>query len=403
MALADDPAMAAEPSPGAGTAGVAPIGDRHGGWRAAARRLRPTLAPLAMPVTLYLLSRVGVLLIASSVAYDSHLTFAQTLLAWDGKWYMAAALGYPHHNLPGSGNSAQNALGFFPGLPILIALVHVVLRIGVAKAGLLVTFATGLSASVSVWLFLRDTETRDGADLGTALVVFSPAAFVFSMVYSEGLLITASALCFVMLRRRRWVAAGLLAAVASATDPLGFLMVLPCAVAAWTAIRDGSDRRAIVAPVLAPMGAIGFFAFLWVWVGTPFAWFIAQHRGWQGGVPVASIPGEFAYLFQHGFSDVNDTIKAASFLVLLALLVVFIRIRPWPPVTAFVVGALVVAAASPIIGWTPRVALRAFPLLAVVGARIPRRWSFVVVGVSALLLAAVEAAALGAGVPPFTP
>jgi hypothetical protein len=224
-----------------------------------------------------------------------------------------------------------------------------------------------------------------------------------SMVYSEGLLITVMAGCFIALRRRRWVTAGVLAAVAGATDPLGTMAIVPCAIAAWRAIRRDGEGRSLAAPLLAPLGALGFFAFLWAWVGTPFAWFIAQRRGWQGGAPGTSIPGVFGWLFAHGFNDINDTVKVFSALVVAALVVLLIRSRPETILLAYVVAVLAFSAASPIIGWTPRVALRAFPLLAVLGARAPKSWFGPIVGLSGLVMAALAVLSWGGGAIPFTP
>jgi len=354
-------------------------------------------------MAIFVVSRIGVLLVASAVSDNANFPLSHALLNWDGHWYMAAAAGYVHNIPPGTGDTAQSNLGFFPVLPILMQLVHLMLGIGYGRSGLLVGFAAGLSASVAVWWMLHDTEGVGGADRGTTLLLFSPGAFVLSMVYSEGLLITAVAGVMLALRRRRWVTAGLLAAVASATDPLGIAALLPCALAARAAIRRDGDWRAVAAPALAPLGVIAFFAYLWAWVGTPFAWFIAQRRGWQGGSPGTSIPSQWVWVVRYGFSNPNDTIKAAGFLVVAVMLVYFIRTKPEAILIAYVAGVLFIAALSPIIGWTPRVALRAFPLVAVVGARLPRPWYRPTVGVSALTMAAVASLAWGAAAIPFTP
>jgi len=368
-------------------------------WQALVKVSKLSLRPAAIAV----LSRVGVLLVAGAVSQVAKQPLRVSLVDWDSKWYVAAAAGYPHHLLPGRGNSAQSQLGFFPMLPLLIRLVHIVLTTDYARSGLLVTFATSITAAVAVWWMLRDTEGPDGASRGTAMVLFSPGAFTMSMVYSEGLLITVMAGCFMALRRKRWVTAGALAAVASATDPLGTMAIVPCAVVAWKAIRRDGESRSLAAPLLAPVGVLGFFAFLWAWVGTPFAWFIAQRRGWQGGVPGASIPGVFSWLYDHGFSDINDTVKAFSAITVAVLLVFLIRSRPETILLAYVVAVLAFSAASPVIGWTPRVALRAFPLLAVLGARAPKSWFGPIVGVSGLVMAALAVVSWGNGIIPFTP
>ena len=48
-----------------------------------------------------------------------------------------------------------------------------------------------------------------------------PGSIVFSMVYAEGLLIPLAAGCILALQRRRWVMAGALAGLATATAASG--------------------------------------------------------------------------------------------------------------------------------------------------------------------------------------
>ncbi len=374
-----------------------------------AKTVRDTLQRLGRfagrPGLIYLCSRVGVLLVVLAVVIDASEGLGHGLTAWDSHWYLAAAKGYPHTILSGRGNVAQSSLGFFPALPIVIKAVHLVLGTDYTRSGLLATFALGITAAVAVWRLLQETEGRDRADRGTALLLFSPGAFVLSLVYSEGLLITAVAICLIALRHRRWVVAGLFAAVATATDPIGLAVVLPCLFAAREAIWKSKERdlTSLAAPLLAPMGTIGFFSFLWAWTGTPFAWFVTQRRGWQGGPPASSIPKVFVDIAQHGFVNPNSVIKAASFLVCAGLLVAFLKMKPGILLSSYVVGALFFAAMSPVIGWTPRVALRAFPLIALVGARIPERWFPLVLATTALVTAAVTAVSLGNAHIPFTP
>ena len=360
---------------------------------------KPSLRPAGIAVA----SRIGVLLVAGALSMVTKQSLGNEITSWDSQWYLAAAKGYPHYLLPGHGNAAQSALGFFPALPLLIRFTHFILTIDYTRSGLLATFATSITAAIAVWWLLRETEDAEAADRGTALVLFSPASFVLSMIYGEGLLITTCALAFLALKRRRWALAGLFAALAGATDPLGVLMIVPCAVAAWTAIRDHRDRTSWAAVALAPLGVLAFFAYLWVEVGTPLAWIITQRRGWQGGVPAASIPGVFSWLFLHGFNNINGTVKASSAIVVLLLFFLFIRVRPGAVMTSFVLAILAVGAASPVIGWTPRVALRAFPLLALLGARMPRRWFGPAVAVSAILMAVLAIVTWGPASPPFTP
>lgn len=359
---------------------------------------------LSLPLGIGLGAHLSVLLLALGVAYATRQPFNTLLRAWDSRWYLkVAATGYPHHLLPGHGNAAQSTLGFFPVLPLLIRFVHIVVGTGYLGSGVIVSFVTSLTAAVAVWLALCDVTGREAATRGTAVVLFSPGAFVLGMVYSEGILITCMALCMVALRRQRWVTAGLLAAVASATDPLGLAALAPCAVIAWKAMQRERSWRPLLAPLLAPAGVVAFFSFLWAWAGTPLAWFITQRRGWESGAPFAGIPHAWSYVVQYGFHDINDTVKTVSVVVILALLALFLRSRPDPAELAYVLATLALAAASPIVSWTPRVALRAFPLLGAPGARAPRRHLPLILGCSAVLMATLAVMSWSRSPIPYTP
>ncbi len=370
-----------------------------GGGHAAARRF----VRLSMrAVLLYLASRAGMLLVATAVASDTHQPVVKTLTPWDSYWYlMIAQSGYVRHIPPGSGDPAQSDLGFFPLVPLLTRATHFVTGFGWSMSGLVTTFVLGLAAAVAVWWMLHDLFGRAGADRGTALVVFSPGALVLSLVYSEAGTILFVACALMALRRGRWVVAGLCAAVAGTADPVGAAVVVPCIVAAVLAIRRRGEWKALAAPLLAPLGIGTFFLYLWAHTGTPFAYFRAQRAGWQGGTYLTSIPGSFAHLFGHWFADPDYAVKAVSALVAVALLVVFFRARPPGTWIGYVVAVLAFGALSPVIGVTPRLALRAFPLLGVVGARLPPLWFEAVLGLSALGMAALGMMAMGG--PLWTP
>ena len=325
-----------------------------------------------------------------------------SLTPWDSRWYlMIAQSGYVRHIPPGSGNPAQSDLGFFPLVPLLTRVTHVVTGFGWSMSGLVTTFVLGLAAAVAVWWMLHDIFGRTGADRGTALVVFSPGALVLSLVYSEAGTILFVACALMALRRGRWVVAGLCAAVATTADPVGTAVVVPCVVAAVVAIRRRGEWKALAAPLLAPLGIGTFFLYLWAHAGTPFAYFRAQRAGWQGGTYFHGIPSSFDHLFGHWFADPDYAVKAVAALVAVALLVVFFRARPPGTWVGYVVAVLAFGAISPVIGVTPRLVLRAFPLLGVVGAKLPPVWFEAVLGLSALCMAALGMMAMGG--PLWTP
>lgn len=310
---------------------VADARDTRAGGVARPPGVRRFLVLSLRPALLYLASRIGTLLLAGAASSEGHRTFFNSLLVWDGKWYLSIAQsGYAGAIPPGSGNPAQSNLGFFPLLPIFIHLTHLVTRMGVTGSALLVNFGIGLVAAVAVWWMLRDVFGLTGADKGTALILFSPGALVLSLVYTEGTTILFAACMLMALRRHRWLLAGLAAGAASAADPVGSAAIVPCVVAAVIAIRQQREWRALIAPVLAPAGVVIFFSYLWVHTGSPLEWFRAQRAGWQSGGLAAGVPSQFEDVFHHGFANLNSGVKVVSAVVAVALLVLFFRAHPRP-------------------------------------------------------------------------
>jgi len=354
------------------------------------------------PALIYLASRLGMFLVGAATGSVGHQSLLRTFTTWDSTWYLSIAKsGYVRHIPPGTGNPAQSNLGFFPLLPVLIRATHEITRLSIPTSGLVTTFVLGLAASVAAWWMLHDLFGRAGADRGTALIFFSPGALVLSLVYTEAATILLVSCCLMALRRERWVVAGLCAAVATTADPVGSAAVVPCVVAAVIAIRRRRDWSSLWAPVLAPLGIASFFGYLWAHAGSPFEYFKAQRAGWQSGAYFHGIPGAIAHLVQHGFADPDYAVKAISVFVALGLLVIFFRARPPGTWIGFVVAVLAFGALSPVIGVTPRLLLRGFPLLGVVGAKLPPLWFEAVLGLSALCMAALGMMALGG--PLWTP
>ena len=393
-AVPDDSAVSAN--------SAVPADSDSGGSSPSGHRLRWFLTLSLRPVLIYLASRAGMLLVAEATSSTAHQRLPTSLTVWDSYWYLSIAQGgYVRHIPPGVGNPAQSNLGFFPLIPLLTRATHEVTRFGFPVSGLIVTFLLGLAASVAVWWMLRDVFGRSGADRGTALVFFSPGALVLSLVYTEAATILMVACVLLALRRERWVVAGLCAAVASTSDPVGAAAFVPCAVAAVVAIRATRTWKALWAPALAPLGIGVFFAYLWAHTGSPSAYFDAQRAGWQGGAYFYGIPGSFLRLFAHWFADPDYAVKAVSAVIAIGLLVIFFRARPPAPWIGYVLAVLAFGAISPVIGVTPRLLLRGFPILGVVGAKLPPVWFEAVLGLSALIMAALGIMAMGG--PLWTP
>ena len=110
---------------------------------------------------------------------------------------------------------------------------------------------------------------------------------MFSLGYSEGIAITWLALGLLALMRRRWVVAGILGAVATATIPVALAFAVSCLWAAVVAIRRNREWRALVAPILVPAGFAAYQLWLWAHTGNPSAWRLTERGGWKSYVSAA--------------------------------------------------------------------------------------------------------------------
>jgi Gpi18-like mannosyltransferase len=167
-------------------------------------------------------------------------------------------------------------VAFFPLYPLLIKPL-LGMGVGFATAGLLVVLACGTVATVLITLLVRHVADDRTAVGVAAAWSAQPAAFVLGVTYSEALFTALSAGCLFALVKHRWLLAGIRVALASASRPSW--VVLALAVAAAVAMELWRDRRAAVAVLLAPLGSIAFFGYLWRWTGqTPLTWFAVERR-----------------------------------------------------------------------------------------------------------------------------
>ncbi|MBU6495532.1 MAG: hypothetical protein KGR42_03840 [Acidobacteria bacterium] len=345
------------------------------------------------PVGWYLSSRLVIFATLAALARMTHRSLQSLFSTWDSRWYLDIAQhGYATH-IPHVGPhlltvTRQTDLGFFPLLPVVIRIVHALTGLSFVASGIAATFLTGLSASLALWFMVKERLDGEAATRAVALMVFSPAAVVLSLVYSEGLTITFGALTLWALSRHRWHLAGGLAALASLSDPVSSAIIIVCVVAAYRASRYERDYQAWWAALIAPSGLVLFFSYLWVHAHTPFAWFDAQRAGWQSG-PLGT--GVFYSMFRFvtsGFSDVNSAVKSLSTLVVVMLAVEWWRRRRAIPAdwTTQAAATVLFGALSPIVSLSPRLVLRGFALFAGSAELIPRRYFERVLMVSALVM-----------------
>jgi len=367
------------------------------------RRARPWLSvdarqELLWITTIYLAARGLLLLVAYLNGTFGHHNFLHELANWDGLWYRSVA----NHGYPDHVSYAQTNLGFFPLFPLAIYAVEQPVLLLTSHnaiwastvAGVLVSGAGGLIATILVHRLAEGWWDRETARRATILFVVFPGAVVFSMVYSEGLLLPAAAGCLYALERRRWVLAGILAGFGTAVQPVGLVLVPVCLFSAllewrrrgWS-LREA--RRALLAPILSLSGVGAFMAFLWAWTGNPLATYLAQHHGWSETTTPLSLwrMGEklvdqidFSH-FNQPTINLNLVIGLIGGLVLLMwlVLVYLARREISPEAILWTLGIAFLAYTSSNVPPLPRMLITAFPALMVVGRYVRGRWFRVIV------------------------
>lgn len=271
-----------------------PVGTADPAERPGGDRRRPR-SPLGLPAALravlpiWLLTRIGVLVLSLSAArvLGGHRAdqVPGLLHIWDrwdvGLFTKVARYGYfsPAYRDHTEAN--------FPGLPLAMRAVHLVVRNWVAS-GLLISLVAGGVACAALWRLAEDESTdADGGNGDRAvlfLVTFPYAVFLFAG-YSEALFLGMALPAWLAARRDRWTLACLLACGASATRISG----VPLVLALWVSYavrlpRRRPARRELLREIptlalpLAPV--VAFLTYLRVRTGRWDAYTEAQKEGW---------------------------------------------------------------------------------------------------------------------------
>jgi len=346
------------------------------------------------PALIYALSRAVVLLTMGLVAVVGGGSLGGRIDRWDSRWYLRVLTeGYPSQLPMGHGHVLASTLAFFPGLPLAIRGLSALSGLSFFAAGVAVSSVTGLTATVGVWLLVREDAGQRAADRATVLFAFFGGSFVFSMIYSEGLVITAVAFGLLALVRRRWLAAGLLGLVASATAPIALAFVLSCALASAKAVRERREWRSLVAPALAPMGTVIYLVWTWVHTGNLAAFTETERGGWHSYL---SITYPFRILWANLAHPITATAnpRLVGFCIVGVVVAAVIAISDRQPalLAAYGLGAAALALVTQPVGPRPRLILDAFPLILAVAARCREGWRYrVAVAASVASLVAMTA------------
>ncbi len=238
---------------------------------------------------------------------------------WDSGWYYRIARdGYSYVE------GQQSTVVFFPAYPLLMRAVGRVVG-SVYLAGILVTAAAGVASAALFFTWAREKLSPNGENDGAVraalllFVLYPYAFFLFGAAYADAVFILAVIGAFVLLERDHPWLAGLVGAVATASRPMGAVLVVGLAVRAWERRRQAmAAAGAPVRPwwrdagVLVSVGGLAAFSlYLWSRFGDPLA-FITGQEAWDQEA------GLHTWLKVQFFEDVTDVSSPFSWLTFVA-------------------------------------------------------------------------------------
>jgi hypothetical protein len=345
------------------------------------------------PLVIYLASRVVTVGTLAVTGIITHRSIPTEVDRWDSRWFLrAAANGWPsslpHHH----GHVAGNTVAFFPLFPLTIRWLSHLTGLSLLASGMIISEVTGLTAMIGVWKLVRHYADQSAADRATLLVAVFPGTFVLSLVYSEGWAITFLSFGILALLQRRWVVAGVLGLLATATTPVALAFELSCLWCAYRAVHDDRDWRSLVAPILTPVGFASYQVWLWWHTGNPAAWRVTERGGWRS-YPSLLYPVHIVVSFLRdpvANTETTDLLFVGTVVTVIGA-VIAIRSRMPKAALLYGLGAAFLGLVSAPIGLRPRFILLAFPLIIAVGIRLKGRSYLALVAVSVVLLAVATA------------
>ena len=228
-----------------------------------------------------------------------HYSLAHVIEAWDANRYLIiAAHGYTF--IPGNLHH-DSLFAWFPGYAGVIDAIEWIPGVGPVRAAFAITIASGLVAS---WGLARLVVLLTGdsrvALITAALWALGPGTIVLAMLYPEALFCALAAWSLVALVERRWLTAGLLAALSGTVRSTAMALVLAVAVAALPTLVGAWRERApfaawwrpAAALLVAPFGLVGYWGYAaWAWHRLDAWFFMERHmsNGFDWGRSTLSI------------------------------------------------------------------------------------------------------------------
>lgn len=244
-------------------------------FRAAARQALPAIG-------LYLLFQLVSFGLLWLMSWKADVSPGRFLDDFDANWFLSVAQhGYDQQVHAGPGGApAQNSMVFFPLYPALVAVLTFV-GIPALPAGITVSMLAGCAAAWGLYVLGRDFAGPRVGLLMAVLWSIGPGSTALHLAYSEAVLMALVAWALVAVARRQWLLAGALALFAGLTRASAGALIAAVGVAALVAVFRGRDGwRPWAGGLLAPLGLLGYLAYVGIRASRVDGWFWLQNA-WQ--------------------------------------------------------------------------------------------------------------------------
>lgn len=266
---------------------------------------------------------------------------------------------------------------FFPLYPMIIRLASIITGFPYEYAALVVSHGAFMIGLFLFWRYLEGERTRSWT---IVFLLVYPASFFFAAAYSESVFFALAAGFLLATKRKRWLMAGILAGLASATRFVGIFLVIILVFEIWQ--RRHVSGEQLIALIAVPVGLMGYMAYLWRSVGDPLAFFHVQPAFGSGrsGNEIIFLP-QVIWRYGRIFMTVSREdllyhvalFEVGAFILGIALLIMAFRQRRDISLVIYGMCVLLVPTFTGTLSSMPRYLLAAFPLFQTLGS-IRSRW-----------------------------
>lgn len=281
------------------------------------------------------------------------LTVGGSLGLWDSQWYLSAAA----HGYPTRIGAHPSVTAFFPLFPLLTHALGFVLHSYLA-AGVILSLLAGVAICLGTYEL--------GGYRAAVFAAVVPGAVFMLLPYADSLAIALCIWTFVLVERRRYGLASLMAACATAASPLCLALTGALFV---TTLRDPRAWKVLLA---SPIGILCYFTYLQIHSGSFMGWFRAERVGWHQGMDLLSWWSRLTGLGMNIDTKTSVSLSVFCFAVILALAIGMWRQRTrldWWVFCALIVGTVAVSQNS---FFTARILLWLFPI-PIIASKVERR------------------------------